>query len=73
MRPQKWALESGQASVKIPKDVISWLLKVIEEKDPSAPPGDQALNEDGRLMIIAGRLVRNPPTALRTGNLTLVQ
>jgi len=72
VRPQEWVLGSGQASVKI-KDVISWLLKAIEEKDPSAPPDDQALNEDGRLMIIAGRSVRDPPTALRTGSLTLVQ
>ncbi|KAL4790551.1 cytochrome P450 [Aspergillus venezuelensis] len=39
---------------KAPKDVISWLLKAIDEKDQSAPPGDQALNEDGRLMIITG-------------------
>ncbi|KAL4960091.1 cytochrome P450 [Aspergillus stella-maris] len=39
---------------KVPKDVISWLLKAIDEKDQSAPPGDQALNEDGRLMIITG-------------------
>ncbi|KAL4936547.1 hypothetical protein BDV06DRAFT_216594 [Aspergillus oleicola] len=39
---------------KLPKDVISWLLKAIDEKDQSAPPGDQALNEDGRLMIITG-------------------
>ncbi|KAJ5648973.1 uncharacterized protein N7484_002696 [Penicillium longicatenatum] len=53
-RKEKWALESGDSSIKTPKDVISWLLKAIEEKDPSAPPGDQALNEDGRLMIVAG-------------------
>ncbi|KAL4925251.1 cytochrome P450 [Aspergillus undulatus] len=39
---------------KVPKDVISWLLKAMDEKDQSAPPGDQALDEDGRLMIIAG-------------------
>lgn len=36
-------------------DVISWLLKAIDEKDQSAPPGEQSLNEDGRLMIITGR------------------
>ncbi|KAJ5751027.1 hypothetical protein N7533_008055 [Penicillium manginii] len=40
-----------------PKDVISWLVKALYEEDQSAPPGHQALNEDGRLMIIAGRSV----------------
>ncbi|KAI3289225.1 hypothetical protein DTO002I6_6967 [Penicillium roqueforti] len=51
---KRWNSRSDKDSEKLPKDVISWLLKAIEEKDPSAPPGDQALNEDGRLMIIAG-------------------
>ncbi|KAJ5991840.1 hypothetical protein N7451_007564, partial [Penicillium sp. IBT 35674x] len=54
------------------KDVISWLLKDIEEKDLSTPPGDQALNEDGRLNIIAGRSANNSSTGLRPGNLTLL-
>ncbi|KAJ5535746.1 hypothetical protein N7513_008932 [Penicillium frequentans] len=35
--------------------LTSGLLKATEEEDPSAPPGNQALNEDGRLMIIARR------------------
>ncbi|KAL4746149.1 hypothetical protein BDW72DRAFT_207594 [Aspergillus terricola var. indicus] len=47
-------LEWNTMQSKVPQDVISWLLKAAEEKDPSAPPGDQALNEDGRLMIITG-------------------
>ncbi|KAL4862506.1 cytochrome P450 [Aspergillus spectabilis] len=42
------------SETKVPQDVISWLLKAAEEKDQSAPPGDQALNEDSRLMIIPG-------------------
>ncbi|KAL4952094.1 cytochrome P450 [Aspergillus filifer] len=46
--------EWRESEDKVPKDVISWLLKAIDEKDQSAPPGDQALNEDGRLMIITG-------------------
>ncbi|KAL4922111.1 cytochrome P450 [Aspergillus aurantiobrunneus] len=46
----EWATSES----KVPQDVISWLLKAIDEKDQSAPPGDQALNEDGRLMIITG-------------------
>ncbi|PLN80575.1 putative cytochrome P450 [Aspergillus taichungensis] len=49
-KKKQWSLESD----KNPKDVISWLLKAIDEKDQCAPPGDQALNEDGRLMMIAG-------------------
>ncbi|KAL2815253.1 cytochrome P450 [Aspergillus cavernicola] len=39
---------------KCPEDVISWLLKAADENDQSAPPGDQALNEDSRLLIITG-------------------
>ncbi|KAL4738341.1 cytochrome P450 [Aspergillus similis] len=39
---------------KVPQDVLSWLLKAIDENDQSAPPGEQALNEDGRLLIITG-------------------
>ncbi|KAL1962758.1 hypothetical protein VTN77DRAFT_9212 [Rasamsonia byssochlamydoides] len=41
-------------SVETPTDVISWLLKAKDENDQSAPPGDKALDEDGRLIIIAG-------------------
>jgi Cytochrome P450 len=33
------------------------LLKALKEKDSSAPPGEEALQEDGRLLIIAGRYV----------------
>ncbi|KAL4804568.1 cytochrome P450 [Aspergillus unguis] len=67
--------EWKSSETKVPQDVISWLLKAIDEKDQSAPPGDQALNEDGRLMIITGSdtsavamanafyfLVKNPAT-----------
>ncbi|CBF80338.1 protein CYP671A1 [Aspergillus nidulans FGSC A4] len=39
---------------KVPQDVISWLFKASDEKDQSAPPGEQALNEDGQLLIITG-------------------
>lgn len=38
-----------------PQDVMSWLLKAKEDGDPCAPPGDRALEEDARLLIIAGR------------------
>ncbi|RDW68698.1 cytochrome P450 [Aspergillus mulundensis] len=44
---------------KVPQDIISWLFKAIDEKDQSAPPGEQALNEDGRLLIITGRQVHD--------------
>ena len=40
-----------------PQDVMSWLLKAMNEKDPSAPPSEQAVEEDARLLIIAGRYV----------------
>ncbi|KAJ5629814.1 hypothetical protein N7528_003471 [Penicillium herquei] len=53
-KKKKWAVQTEEAGEKVPKDVISWLLKAIEEKDPNAPPGNQALNEDCRLMMIAG-------------------
>jgi hypothetical protein len=48
---QEW----NASETKVPQDVISWLLKAADEKDQSAPPGDQALNEDGQLMIRTGR------------------
>lgn len=54
---------SEKVGEKVPTNVISWLLKAMEEKDPSAPPGDQALNEDGRLLIIAGRCVESSITS----------
>ncbi|KAJ5675976.1 hypothetical protein N7462_008873 [Penicillium macrosclerotiorum] len=53
-KKEQWNAKSDQVGEKTPKDIISWLLKATEEKDQSAPPGDQALNEDGRLLIIAG-------------------
>ncbi|KAJ9294970.1 hypothetical protein DTO271G3_6532 [Paecilomyces variotii] len=37
-----------------PADIISWLLKAFKDNDPSAPPGEQALQEDGRVIIVAG-------------------
>lgn len=40
-----------------PRDIMSWLLKAKEDGDPCAPPGDQAIEEDARLLIIAGREV----------------
>ncbi|KAI1511990.1 Cytochrome P450 [Pyrenophora tritici-repentis] len=35
-------------------DIISWLLKAVKEKDVSAPQTAAALEDDSRLMIIAG-------------------
>ncbi|GAD99504.1 benzoate 4-monooxygenase cytochrome P450, putative [Paecilomyces variotii No. 5] len=37
-----------------PVDIISWLLKAVKDKDSSAPPSDGALQDDGRVVIIAG-------------------
>lgn len=40
-----------------PRDIISWLIKALNEGDSSAPPGEMAIQEDARLLIIAGRCV----------------
>lgn len=40
-----------------PRDVISWLIKAFNEGDSSAPPGEMAMQEDARLLIITGRYV----------------
>lgn len=41
-----------------PRDIISWLIKAFDEGDSSAPTGEMAMQEDARLLIIAGRYVR---------------
>lgn len=38
-----------------PRDIMGWLLKAMDENDPCAPPGPLAVEEDARLLIIAGR------------------
>lgn len=40
-----------------PQDILSYLIKARFENDKSAPPGEFALHEDARLLIIAGRCV----------------
>lgn len=40
-----------------PRDIMGWLLKAMDDNDPCAPPGPLAVEEDARLLIIAGRLV----------------
>ena len=40
---------------KYPQDIISWLLKAVKEKDVSASPSPEALEDDTRVVIIAGR------------------
>lgn len=40
---------------KYPQDIISWLLKAVKEKDTSASPSPEALEDDTRVVIIAGR------------------
>lgn len=53
------ALDRQKQTLKdqYPQDVMSWLLKAMDEGDPSAPPGDLAIQEDSRVMIVAGRSV----------------
>lgn len=42
-------------SEKYPQDISSWLIKAVMEKDVAASPTEASLNDDGRLVIIAGR------------------
>ncbi|KAF1352739.1 cytochrome P450 [Lizonia empirigonia] len=42
-------------SEKYPQDIISWLLKAVKDKDVSASPSPEALEDDTRVVIIAGR------------------
>ncbi|KAK8025904.1 hypothetical protein PG990_003727 [Apiospora arundinis] len=55
-----WVASEIQAKQKTwkhgqePTDIISWLIKAFEEKDPSAPPSTAAMHEDARVVIIAG-------------------
>ncbi|KAL7957942.1 cytochrome P450 [Trichoderma compactum] len=37
-----------------PQDVMSWLLKAMDNGDSAAPPSERAVQEDSRLLIIAG-------------------
>lgn len=37
-----------------PQDLVSWLLKAYIEKDTSAPPSEEALHQDSRVIVIAG-------------------
>ncbi|KAF1347461.1 putative benzoate 4-monooxygenase cytochrome P450 [Lizonia empirigonia] len=41
-------------SEKYPQDIISWLLKAVKDKDVSASPSPEALEDDTRVVIIAG-------------------
>jgi hypothetical protein len=42
-------------SEKYPQDIVSWLLKAVKEGDVSASPSAAALEDDARVVIIAGR------------------
>ena len=37
-----------------PQDIVSWLLKAVKEKDVSASPSAISLEDDSRVVIIAG-------------------
>lgn len=45
------------SSEEDPCDISSWLIKAFEEKDVSAPPSAEALDDDSRVILLAGRLV----------------
>jgi len=38
-----------------PQDIISWLLMAVKDNDTSASPSPEALQDDTRVVIIAGR------------------
>ncbi|GKU09605.1 unnamed protein product, partial [Fusarium langsethiae] len=56
LQEKRKIIASERASLKDqdPQDIMSWLVKAMEDGDPCAPPGDQAVEEDARLLIIAG-------------------
>ncbi|KAK7748664.1 hypothetical protein SLS53_000685 [Cytospora paraplurivora] len=41
-------------SEKYPEDIVSWLLKAVHEKDISAAPSVEALDDDARIVLLAG-------------------
>lgn len=47
-KPQKWDPSA------YPQDLVSWLLKSYIDKEPSAPPSEEALHQDSRVIVIAG-------------------
>ncbi|KAF3384940.1 hypothetical protein F1880_002809 [Penicillium rolfsii] len=46
--------EWRQDTAKIPTDVVSWLLKAMDDGEPSAPVTDVSLYDEGNLVIAAG-------------------
>ncbi|KAL7928133.1 cytochrome P450 [Trichoderma chlorosporum] len=51
---QVMASEAATLKDQVPRDIISYLLKGLNEGDASAPPGEEAIQEDARLLIIDG-------------------
>ncbi|ETS80880.1 hypothetical protein PFICI_08409 [Pestalotiopsis fici W106-1] len=39
---------------KDPSDIASWLIKAVQEKDVSAAPSPQAIEDDARIILLAG-------------------
>ncbi|KAH8887218.1 cytochrome P450 [Thozetella sp. PMI_491] len=56
IRAKQKVLEHEKDSFKNedPRDVSTWLIKAMSENDPSGPPSQMALEEDSRLLVIAG-------------------
>lgn len=48
------AHEAAMFKDRDPRDIISWLIKAFNAGDSSAPTGEMAMQEDARLLIIAG-------------------
>lgn len=55
-----WCRSEIEAKKKVwdpeeyPQDIVSWLIKAVMDRDPSAPPSDAALNDDARVIVVAG-------------------
>jgi len=60
-------------SEKMPQDIVSWLLKAVKERDVSASPSAAALEDDARVVIIAGRYSESIPPPPFYSNLMLTQ
>ncbi|KAK7920224.1 cytochrome P450 67 [Apiospora marii] len=51
---QRRAKQKMFSSDENPRDIVSWLLKAMAEKDGTGPPSTMALDQDTKLLLIAG-------------------
>lgn len=46
--------------------MITWLIKAENEGDGSAPPSEEALQQDSRALVVAGRYWNKPSSVSTT-------